>query len=80
MIVFVSTSMMSNPYSSALDVIRQLQEMGAVRVRVGEVEAEFRSSARTLVDPFDAPSEEDLLAMEKEANARWAEEQYWSAS
>lgn len=76
---------MGEPYDKALEAIRQLREMGATRVKVGEIEAEFASAAATspapqAVDVFAdlEPTEEEIAALEREAKAAFEREQYWS--
>lgn len=78
---------MGEPYDKALEAIRQLREMGATRVKVGEIEADFTPATptsyaidRLAVDVFAdlEPTEEEVAALEREAREAFEREQYWS--
>lgn len=66
---------MGDSYDKALEAVRQLRDLGAVRVRVGDVEAEFPPQAPQAFLAELPVEEPDPL----ETRQRWEEEQYLSS-
>lgn len=72
---------MVEDYDRALALVRELHAMGARKVRVGEVEAEFGSPPveLDLSDAMGGGQEERDPGAERAARKRWEELQYYSA-
>jgi hypothetical protein len=72
---------MSETYTEALAAVCQLRELGAVRITVGPITAEFGHKPLVALDPLD-PDEEHPLDVEEKAREdrrEWARLQYFSA-
>lgn len=75
------TSMMAEDYDRALEAVRQLHSLGAVRVRVGPIEAEFAGARPQALSLDDLQIHPDVEEEEKRKaeKAEWERIQYYSS-